>query len=206
MRKAILAIILGLILVTGELHAATPKKAPKADVGSGRVAWFDITTTSMPRSRISTGSSSTGNLPRSRARIWPSRSSRVARRSGRCASRRAKSPPSTEWCMSRCPTSKLVARKRRSWGEQSHLASPSTCRTASEPSPWSSIQRATRLASTREPRSLRSPLRPSEELSASPSSPRIWNASGFLVRPDTSPVGLGSGISDLWPGPSRRKG
>ena len=50
MRKAtlaILAIILASTLVTGELHAATPKP----DVGSGRVAWFDITTTSLPRSK-----------------------------------------------------------------------------------------------------------------------------------------------------------
>src|SRR3954467_639925 len=47
MRKAILAIILASTLVTGELHAATPKP----DVGPGRVAWFDITTTSLPRSK-----------------------------------------------------------------------------------------------------------------------------------------------------------
>jgi predicted enzyme related to lactoylglutathione lyase len=47
MRKAILAIILASALVTGELHAATPKP----DVGPGRVAWFDITTTSLPRSK-----------------------------------------------------------------------------------------------------------------------------------------------------------
>ena len=50
MRKAILAIILASILVTGGLHAATPK-TPKADVGPGRVAWFDITTTSLSRSK-----------------------------------------------------------------------------------------------------------------------------------------------------------
>ena len=50
MRNAILAMILASTLVTGELHAATPKKTPPADVGPGRVAWFDITTTSLPRS------------------------------------------------------------------------------------------------------------------------------------------------------------
>src|SRR5947199_7533759 len=50
MRKAILAIILALTLVTGELHAATPK-TPRVDVGPGRIAWFDITTTSLPRSK-----------------------------------------------------------------------------------------------------------------------------------------------------------
>jgi hypothetical protein len=45
-------IVFGLIstLVTGELRAATPK-APPADVGAGRIAWFDITTTSLPGSR-----------------------------------------------------------------------------------------------------------------------------------------------------------
>src|ERR1700704_1325986 len=47
MRKAILAIILASTLVTGELHAATPKP----DVGPGRVAWFDITTTDLPKSK-----------------------------------------------------------------------------------------------------------------------------------------------------------
>src|SRR5436853_7234022 len=47
MRNAILAMILASALVTGELHAATPK-TPPADVGPGRIAWFDITT---PRSR-----------------------------------------------------------------------------------------------------------------------------------------------------------
>ncbi|HEX4963285.1 MAG TPA: VOC family protein [Thermoanaerobaculia bacterium] len=50
MRKAILAITLASTLVTGELQAATPKPLP-ADVGPGRVAWFDITTTDLPRSK-----------------------------------------------------------------------------------------------------------------------------------------------------------
>jgi predicted enzyme related to lactoylglutathione lyase len=50
MRNAILAIILALTLVTGEIHAATPK-TPPADVGPGRIAWFDITTTDLPRSK-----------------------------------------------------------------------------------------------------------------------------------------------------------
>jgi predicted enzyme related to lactoylglutathione lyase len=50
MRNAILAMILASTLVTGELHAATAK-TPPADVGPGRIAWFDITTTSLPRSK-----------------------------------------------------------------------------------------------------------------------------------------------------------
>lgn len=50
MRNAILAMILASALVTGELHAAPPK-APPADVGPGRIAWFDITTTNLPRSK-----------------------------------------------------------------------------------------------------------------------------------------------------------
>jgi predicted enzyme related to lactoylglutathione lyase len=50
MRNAILAMILASTFVTGELHAATPKTPPK-DVGPGRIAWFDITTTSLPRSK-----------------------------------------------------------------------------------------------------------------------------------------------------------
>jgi len=50
MRKAILAMILASTIVAGVLHAATPK-TPPADVGPGRIAWFDITTTSLARSK-----------------------------------------------------------------------------------------------------------------------------------------------------------
>ena len=50
MRNAILAMILASTLVTGELRAETPK-TPPADVGPGRIAWFDITTTSLPQSK-----------------------------------------------------------------------------------------------------------------------------------------------------------
>ena len=50
MRNAILATAMALALVTGQLHA-TPRKNPPADVGSGRIAWFDITTTSLPQSK-----------------------------------------------------------------------------------------------------------------------------------------------------------
>jgi len=48
MRNAIVAMILASALVTGELHAA---KTPPADVGPGRIAWFDLTTTDLPRSK-----------------------------------------------------------------------------------------------------------------------------------------------------------
>ena len=47
MRNAILAMILASTLVTGELPAATPKP----NVGPGRIAWFDISTTDLPRSK-----------------------------------------------------------------------------------------------------------------------------------------------------------
>jgi len=50
MRKAILAMILASTFVAGELHAATPK-TPPADVGPGRIAWFDITTPNLSRSK-----------------------------------------------------------------------------------------------------------------------------------------------------------
>lgn len=46
MRNSILAITFALTLMTGPLDAAQ-----KADLGSGRVAWFDITTTNMAQSR-----------------------------------------------------------------------------------------------------------------------------------------------------------
>jgi len=50
MRKAIVAMVLASTLVAEVLHAETPK-TPPADVGPGRIAWFDITTTSVSRSK-----------------------------------------------------------------------------------------------------------------------------------------------------------
>jgi uncharacterized protein len=50
MRDAILAITMALTLLTGQLRAAT-RKTPPADVGPGRIAWFDVTTTDLPRSK-----------------------------------------------------------------------------------------------------------------------------------------------------------
>ena len=50
MRNAILAMTMALTLGTGQLRAAPPK-TPHADVGPGRIAWFDITTTNLPQSK-----------------------------------------------------------------------------------------------------------------------------------------------------------
>ena len=50
MRNATLAMTIALTLVAGQLRAET-KKTPPADVGPGRVAWFDITTTNLPQSK-----------------------------------------------------------------------------------------------------------------------------------------------------------
>ena len=50
MRNAMLAMSMVLTLVTGQLRAAT-HKTPPADVGPGRIAWFDISTTNLPRSK-----------------------------------------------------------------------------------------------------------------------------------------------------------
>ena len=50
MRNAILAMGVTVALVSGQLHAATDKTLP-ADVGPGRIAWFDITTTNFPQSK-----------------------------------------------------------------------------------------------------------------------------------------------------------
>ena len=47
MRNAILAMTMALAFVTGQLSAATPP----ADVGPGRVAWFDLSTTNLSRSK-----------------------------------------------------------------------------------------------------------------------------------------------------------
>ena len=50
MRNAILAMGMTVAVVTGQLHAAT-HKTPPANVGPGRIAWFDITTTNLPQSK-----------------------------------------------------------------------------------------------------------------------------------------------------------
>src|SRR5215510_7242820 len=39
-----------LILSSGTTRSATPN-SPPADVGAGRIAWFDLTTSDLPRSR-----------------------------------------------------------------------------------------------------------------------------------------------------------
>jgi predicted enzyme related to lactoylglutathione lyase len=50
MRKAILASTLTLTLMSVPLHSATKKNLPP-DVGAGRIAWFDITTTNLAQSK-----------------------------------------------------------------------------------------------------------------------------------------------------------
>jgi predicted enzyme related to lactoylglutathione lyase len=50
MHNKILAMTMGLTLMTGQLWAAT-SKAPKVDVGPGRIAWFDLTTTNLELSK-----------------------------------------------------------------------------------------------------------------------------------------------------------
>jgi hypothetical protein len=50
MRNAISAMTMAMTLLTGPLPAATPK-APPADVGPGRIAWFDISTTNLAQAK-----------------------------------------------------------------------------------------------------------------------------------------------------------
>ena len=50
MRIAILVMTAALTLATGPLRAGQ-RKSPPADVGRGRVAWFDITTSNLPQSK-----------------------------------------------------------------------------------------------------------------------------------------------------------
>lgn len=52
MRSAIrmLALAMTMTLAASYSHAA-PRKSPHADVGNGRIAWFDITTPDLPRSK-----------------------------------------------------------------------------------------------------------------------------------------------------------
>jgi predicted enzyme related to lactoylglutathione lyase len=50
MGNAILTIMMTLSLMTGGIGSAVDKTPPK-DVGAGRVAWFDITTSNLPQAR-----------------------------------------------------------------------------------------------------------------------------------------------------------
>ncbi len=50
MRARLIAAGIALVL-TASLSAAADNKGPKPDVGDGRVAWFDITTTDLAQSR-----------------------------------------------------------------------------------------------------------------------------------------------------------
>ena len=48
--RTILAMTVTLILVAGQLQA-DPPKAPPTDVGPGRIAWFDLTTSNLAQSK-----------------------------------------------------------------------------------------------------------------------------------------------------------
>jgi hypothetical protein len=50
MRHVMLAMTVAPTVMMGQSLPAT-RKTPPADVGPGRIAWFDLTTTSLPRSR-----------------------------------------------------------------------------------------------------------------------------------------------------------
>ena len=50
MRHVILVLMTTLTFMTSSLHAEV-RKGPKPDVGAGRIAWFDITTTDLARSK-----------------------------------------------------------------------------------------------------------------------------------------------------------
>jgi uncharacterized protein len=51
MRNAILAITVALALATAQLQAEPPNPNLPADVGSGRIAWFDVTTSDLAKSK-----------------------------------------------------------------------------------------------------------------------------------------------------------
>ena len=50
MRNAMLAMTLVFTFLTGQ-HQERPPKSPPADVGAGRIAWFDITTSNLSQSK-----------------------------------------------------------------------------------------------------------------------------------------------------------
>jgi hypothetical protein len=98
--SAILAMILALALATGELLAA-PSKAPPADVGPGRIAWFDITTTNLAKSKEFYGKLFDWQFTAVQGTDQAAEIVAGGTRSEPSAARRARSPPSMAWSTSR---------------------------------------------------------------------------------------------------------
>ena len=165
--RDLLAMTMTLALVTGQLRATT-HKTPPADVGSGRIAWFDITTTSLPRSKefygrlfdwqftpvqgtdqaaeIVSGGTAIGTLRVAEGNISPFNGVVYVQVTDIRAS----------------------CRKVTQLGEPLWPGFPSIYRTGPEPSPCSQIRLATRSACTRGPRSLPRRPRPGEDTGSSP--------------------------------------
>ena len=148
MRKAILAMTMALTLATGQLHAAT-RKAPTADVGAGRIAWFDITTTNLAQSKEFYGKLFDWQFTRCRAPIGGR--DRRGRHADRNAPRRGGQDQRVQRRRLR-PGDGHPGELHEGEGarrERSRPDSLSTCPTAAERSPSSSIRPATRSACTR---------------------------------------------------------
>jgi hypothetical protein len=103
MRGTTVAMAFGLYLRAGTLRADSPRSRP-TDVGPGRVAWFDITTSTFRNRRRSTASFSVGCSRRSTERIGQSRSSPTGQESARFVWPKVGSVRSTASCTSRSVT------------------------------------------------------------------------------------------------------
>ena len=176
MRATMLAITV-MAVVLAHAQSEPPKSMP-ADVGPGRVAWFDITTTDLAKSKEFYGKLFDWKFTPFRGRTWQLRLLRVDRPSGRFGLRKARSVHLTAWSMFRCRTFRRAARRRRSWGEHSYLDSPSTFQMALEPLGLSVIRPDIPWGCTRGRRSRRRSPRPSNQFVVDHVVPSLWRRLG----------------------------
>ena len=123
-----------------------PRSRRNPDVGSGRIAWFDITTTDMPRKAKEFYGKLFGwtFLPLKgtdlAAEIVADRTSigTLPRRRGQDQS------PTTVWSTSRSPDMRESCKKAQALGGMIPPGFPSTSASAAALSPWSSILRPSR--------------------------------------------------------------
>ena len=125
MRRAILALILAAGCMSNQEQPPPPTSLP-ADVGTGRVAWFDITTTNLTKSKDFYGKLFDWKFKPLQGTDRRSKSSRARRQSGRSEAPKARSARPTAWSTSKWLTSRQVGKRQRSSARRSFRGSPST--------------------------------------------------------------------------------
>ena len=152
MRNATLATIMVLTLAAAEIRAADKK--PPADVGPGRIAWFDITTTNLTQSREFYGKLFDWQFNPVKGTDQAAEIVAGGAAIGTIRVADGKISPFNGVVYVQVPDLPASCKKVSELGKLSCPDFPSTSLTAPAPSPSSSIRPATRSVSTRGPRCL----------------------------------------------------